>query len=55
MIRVPGEQAWAKMLQGTETGVQLGKGQLPKKVHSKYPLPGNEGKYLGALVKVRLG
>jgi hypothetical protein len=25
---------------------------LPREVHSKYPIPGNEGKYLGALVKV---
>lgn len=54
MNRVPGEQSWAKTSRGPETGVRLEKGQLPKKVHSKYPLPGNEGNYLGALVKVRL-
>lgn len=32
-----------------------GKGRLPKEVHGKYPLPGTEGSYLGALVKVSSG
>lgn len=49
--RVPGEQAWLSKASGDRNGSQAQR-SLPKEVHSKYPIPGNEGKYLGALVKV---
>ena len=49
--RVPGEQAWLGKAPKEQNGSQA-VGSLPKEVHSKYPIPGNEGKYLGALVKV---
>jgi hypothetical protein len=56
MARVPGEQSWSKSSQGSSavTEAQVARGKLPEEVHSKFPLPGNEGKYLGALVKVAL-
>jgi hypothetical protein len=50
--RVPGEQAWLGKAPKAQNGSQAQR-SLPKEVHSKYPIPGNEGKYLGALVKVR--
>lgn len=54
MLRVPGEQSWSKSSQGSSevTEAQVARRQLPKEVYSKFPLPGNEGKYLGALIKV---
>lgn len=52
--RVPGEQAWSQKKKRTMNGSQSRKGYLPKEVYGKYPIPGNEGKYLGALVKVSL-
>jgi hypothetical protein len=49
--RVPGEQAWLGKAPKEQNGSQAQR-SLPKEVHSKYPIPPNEGKYLGALVKV---
>jgi hypothetical protein len=49
--RVPGEQSWLSEKSGKQNGSQASQA-LPKEVHSKFPIPGNEGKYLGALVKV---
>jgi len=49
--RVPGEQAWKNKQPQDQNGSQAVR-SLPKEVHSKFPIPGNEGKYLGALVKV---
>lgn len=49
--RVPGEQSWLSQDTAAQNGSQSRK-VLPKEVHSKFPIPGNEGKYLGALVKV---
>jgi hypothetical protein len=50
-IRVPGEQPWVCKASKDQNGSQAVR-SLPKEVHSKFPIPGNEGKYLGALVKV---
>jgi len=49
--RVPGEQSWLSEAPKDQNGTQAVR-NMPKEVHSKYPIPGNEGKYLGALVKV---
>jgi hypothetical protein len=49
--RVPGEQAWLSKASNDQNGSQAVR-NLPKEVRSKFPIPGNEGKYLGALVKV---
>ncbi|OCF38545.1 hypothetical protein I317_07679 [Kwoniella heveanensis CBS 569] len=66
-VEIPGEQEWSKKaVQLTEEAnlerrldnVSLHDTRdnqsksLPKSVHSKYPLPGKEGAYLGALIKV---
>ncbi|WVQ95014.1 hypothetical protein IAU59_002106 [Kwoniella sp. CBS 9459] len=65
-VEVPGEQAWSKRaarsaeesnLEGRLNDVSLTddsprSSTLPKSVHAKYPLPGKEGDYLGALIKV---
>ncbi|WVF67427.1 hypothetical protein IAT40_002183 [Kwoniella sp. CBS 6097] len=62
-VEIPGEQAWSKRathsnedanLEGRLNNVSLydNNKSLPKSVHTKYPLPGKEGDYLGALIKV---
>ncbi|OCF77653.1 hypothetical protein I204_01650 [Kwoniella mangroviensis CBS 8886] len=45
-VEIPGEQIWAKG-SDDEPGPSL-----PTSVHAKYPLPGVNGNYLGALIKV---
>lgn len=56
MFRIPGEQDWVKgKIDGSTNGAMSNQGRLPKEVHGKYPLPGTEGNYLGALVKVCTG
>lgn len=52
--RIPGQQSWSRRAEKTMNGFQSTKGHLPKEVYGKYPIPDNEGKYLGALVKVSL-
>jgi len=52
--RVPGEQSWLSKAPKDHNETQAVR-NLPKDVHSKYPIPGNAGKYLGALVKVSSG
>jgi hypothetical protein len=50
--RVPGEQSWVGQGQVKELELASTRSDLPKEVHTKFPIPGNQGKYLGALVKV---
>ena len=59
--RIPGEQSWARpsVPLGSPENVSSGSSTminnqslLPHSVHSKYPLPGRGGNYLGALIKV---
>ena len=59
--RIPGEQSWARpsvLLESPENvtasslTTSTGQPLLPNAVHSKYPLPGRGGDYLGALIKV---
>lgn len=55
--RIPGEQAWAKGETDLSHGLQglsIEPQPLPPSVHAKYPLPGQKGEYLGALLKVPL-
>ncbi|CAD6567233.1 MAG: hypothetical protein TREMPRED_003420 [Tremellales sp. Tagirdzhanova-0007] len=60
-VEIPGEQSWARpsvLLESPENvtasslTTSTGQPLLPNAVHSKYPLPGRGGDYLGALIKV---
>ncbi|KAK4689588.1 hypothetical protein P7C73_g502, partial [Tremellales sp. Uapishka_1] len=58
-VEIPGEQSWSNDKQANGTLPQLdrlsitsARSSLHPAVHSKYPLPGKAGDYLGALVKV---